>query len=55
MPVNISHIITEKMRLTPNKIIKPSRVVNFDRFIALLTLLADKIGETGSTLCRPCP
>jgi len=35
-PANMSHIIIEKIRVSPNNIIRPSRVVNFDRFIAPL-------------------
>jgi hypothetical protein len=36
MPANISHIITAKTRDKPNNMIRPSRVVNLDRFMAQL-------------------
>jgi hypothetical protein len=36
MPDNMSHSITMDMRVTPNSMINPSRVVNFDRFTAPL-------------------
>jgi hypothetical protein len=36
MPDKISHSITMDMRVTPNIMTSPSRVVNFDRFMAPL-------------------
>jgi hypothetical protein len=35
-PANIIHMITEKRTVTPNNMIRPSRVLNLDRFMAPL-------------------
>jgi hypothetical protein len=45
MPDKMSHIIAANIRNKPSSMIRPSRLLNFDRFMA--TLLAANFSEEG--------